>query len=157
MQVREAVIPNQAEPVEHPTQGWEKLEKDIMVLSFHISPWACLNAIKCPLVAFVTMLMYLEWFEVKTFTFLCTLNAFMCPDRQYKKKTGWLVLCLSFYYVVVGGVLPGRWGWWCTDSPDAAVSDPHCQRPGTETKCHSTTDGNNETWQSQKLMLKWWD
>lgn len=61
MQVREAVIPNQVEPAERPTRGWEKLEKDLMVLSFHMSPCARPNTIKCPLVAaFITMSIYLE-------------------------------------------------------------------------------------------------
>ena len=34
MQVREAVIPNQAEPVERPTRGRGKLEKDLMVFVY---------------------------------------------------------------------------------------------------------------------------
>lgn len=40
-------------------------------------------------------------------------------------------------------------------SPDAAETDPHSQGAvRTETKCHSTTDRNNETWQRQKLMMR---
>lgn len=63
MQVREAVIPNHTEPVKHPTQGWEKVEKglSLMVLSFHITTCACVNAIKCALAAaFITLSMYQE-------------------------------------------------------------------------------------------------
>lgn len=56
MQVRETVIPNQAEPLEHPTRRWEMLEKALMVLSFHTSLSACLNTIKSLLVAaFITV------------------------------------------------------------------------------------------------------
>lgn len=84
MQVREAVIPNQTEPVVHPIQGWKKLEKDLMVLSFHISPCACLNAIKCPLVAaYITVLLYLE---VKAFTFLCASYVMLSCVLSSKRK-----------------------------------------------------------------------
>lgn len=40
-------------------------------------------------------------------------------------------------------------------SPDAALSDPHRRgAPRTETECHSTTGGNNESWQPQKPVSK---
>lgn len=106
MQVREAVIPNQAEPLEHPAPRWEKLEKDLMVLSFRISPCACLNAINPRLVAaFITAPMYLEWLGVKAFTFLrarlCDYNAFVYARQPPR--------CLLFSCALAGGVASGRW------------------------------------------------
>lgn len=74
----------------------------LMVLSFHISPCAWLNAIKCPL-AFITMSVYLEWFEVKAFTSLCTHDApimLSCVLSENRMTCPLFVIVLCF-------------SWWC--------------------------------------------
>lgn len=76
-----------------------------------------------------------------------------CQERKEKQDD--LSFGLSFSSVPVVGVLPGRLGWCCIDSPASVTwrSSKWPSPPGaprTETECHSTTGGNNESWQPQK-------
>lgn len=80
-----------------------------------------------------------------------------CQERKEKQDD--LSFGLSFSSVPVVGVLPGRLGWCCIDSPASVTwrSSKWPSPPGaprTETECHSTTGGNNESWQPQKPVSK---
>lgn len=115
-----------------------------MVLSFHITPCAGLNAIKCAWAApFITMSMYLEWLDVQAFTFLCThyapiMHLCILSGIIGRKQDDLYFICYYLWYSSL---------WYKTRKEDR---EPHCLRP----KDKRSPDSNNRKVHVEMMMTQ---